>query len=142
MINYISENINFQINNQNEISLWLQRTAAVYQKKIGTINYIFCSDKIILNINNQYLNHNFYTDIITFDYSIETIISGDIYISIDTVKRNAQCYHTQFEDEFHRVIVHGLLHLTGQNDKTKIEQTQMTAKENAALEMLKNTQNE
>ena len=137
MINFTSENIDFHLDNQKEISLWLQCTASVYQKKIGTLNYVFCSDNIILNINNQYLNHNYCTDIITFDYSEKSIISGDIYISIETVKSNAEQYHTQFEDELHRVIVHGLLHLTGQNDKTENEKTQMTVKENMALELLK-----
>jgi rRNA maturation RNase YbeY len=136
MINYISENIDFQLNNQKEISLWLQRTAAVYKKKIGTLNYIFCSDEMILNINNQYLNHNYFTDIITFDYCTQAIVSGDIYISIETVLSNAQKYKTQFDNELYRVIIHGLLHLTGQNDKTEYDQKEMTRKENAALEML------
>jgi len=137
MIKYICEDIDFQLDNQKEISLWLQRTAAIYQKKIGIINYIFCSDKFILNINNQYLKHNYFTDIITFDNSEKSIISGDIFIDIEMVQSNSVKYHTHFEDELHRVIVHGLLHLTGQNDKTETEKVQMTDKENAALEMLK-----
>ncbi|MDR2823877.1 MAG: rRNA maturation RNase YbeY [Prevotellaceae bacterium] len=136
MITFISENIDFQLDNEKEVSLWLQRVAAEYGKKIGRLNYVFCSDEKILNVNNQYLNHDYFTDIITFDYSAQNIISGDIYISIDTVKSNTEKYNTLFINELHRVIVHGLLHLTGQNDQAETEQTEMTGKENEALGML------
>jgi len=133
MINFISENIDFQLDNKEKISLWLQKTAAECGKKIGTLNYIFCSDKIIVNINNKYLNHNYLTDIITFDYSTKNVISGDIYIGIETVRSNAKEYNTQFDNELHRVIIHGLLHLTGQNDKTELDKQEMTRKENSAI---------
>ncbi|MCL1867547.1 MAG: rRNA maturation RNase YbeY [Paludibacter sp.] len=136
MINFISENIDFKLDNQKKVSLWLQRTADFYGKKIGTLNYVFCNDEMILNINNQYLNHNYFTDIITFDYTAGATVAGDIYISIETVLSNAQKYKTQFANELHRVIVHGLLHLTGQNDKTELAQKEMTRKENSALETL------
>ncbi|MDR1653789.1 MAG: rRNA maturation RNase YbeY [Prevotellaceae bacterium] len=139
MINFTAEDIDFQLDNQKQIALWLQRTAAEYGKKIGTVNYIFCSDKLILSINNQYLKHNYFTDIITFDYSARASVSGDIYISIETVKSNSEKYNTLFINELDRVIIHGLLHLTGQNDKTESEQTEMTRKEDRALERLNRT---
>lgn len=137
MINFISENIDFNLSNKKEILLWLHRTAAIYGKKIGTLNYIFCSNEMILNINNKFLNHNYFTDIITFDYSTATSISGDIFICIETVTDNAKEYNTLFIDELHRVIVHGLLHITGQNDQTEIDRNEMRCKENMALAMLK-----
>lgn len=91
----------------------------------GEINYIFCSDDLILEVNNQYLNHDYYTDIITFDYTDLKTINSDIYISIDRVKDNAKVFREKYLTEFYRVLIHGILHLTGQNDKTKKQAEEM-----------------
>ena len=115
---------------------WLQSVAAGYRKKTGRINYIFCSDEGILEVNRQFLQHDYYTDIITFDYSVADIVSGDIFISVDTVRSNAEERNLAYEEELHRVVVHGMLHLTGQNDKLPDDRAQMTCKENKALCLL------
>ncbi|HEY5507864.1 MAG TPA: rRNA maturation RNase YbeY, partial [Paludibacter sp.] len=113
---------------------WIKETAAEYGKKAGDIAYIFCSDERILEVNKQYLQHDYYTDIITFDYSEGQIISGDIFISIDTVKTNAEEFGVSFEQELNRIIIHGILHLCGQDDKTPELRLEMTCKENLAIE--------
>ena len=118
------------------ISSWIKSTAGLYNKKTGDISYIFCSDEYIIDVNRNYLNHDYYTDIITFDYSEGNTISGDLFISLDTVKSNAELYHQQFEKELFRVIIHGILHLCGQNDKTDKQQAEMTEKEDLALREL------
>ena len=118
------------------ISLWLQEVAAGYNKQIGHLNYIFCNDERILEVNRQFLGHDYYTDIITFDYSCFPVISGDIFISLDTVRSNAGQENVSFDEELHRILVHGLLHLTGQGDKTPDTKAEMTAKENEALAKL------
>jgi len=107
------------------------------EKEIGELNYIFCSDEFLLNINKEYLDHDYYTDIITFDYSEERA-SGDIYISLDRVFENSQSYDTTTDKEICRVIAHGLLHLIGYKDKTDEEQELMTAKEDAYLSLFPN----
>lgn len=119
-----------------KIFRWINKVVAQYQKKTGAVTYIFCSDNRILEINNQYLGHDYYTDIITFDYSENNKISGDIFISIDTVRSNAEKYRTNFDDELNRVIIHGILHLCGQKDKTESEAQEMRSKENNALSLL------
>ncbi len=119
------------------VSKWIQDVAASYERKVGDISYIFCSDEKILEINNQYLQHDYYTDIITFDYSDGDIISGDIFISLDTVKSNAEEFETNYIDELHRIIIHGVLHLCGINDKAPGEREHMTECENNALDRLK-----
>jgi probable rRNA maturation factor len=134
MIQYISEGVNppdLQIQKTNR---WIKETAAEYGKKTGNIAYIFCSDERILEVNKQYLQHDYYTDIITFDYSEGPIISGDIFISIDTVKTNAEEFGVSFEQELNRIIIHGILHLCGQDDKTPELRLEMTRKENLAIE--------
>ena len=118
---------------QKEVSRWIKNTAVFYGKRAGNIVYIFCTDECILKINNEFLQHNYYTDIITFDYSEENIISGELFISLDTVKTNAKKFSESFEKELLRVIIHGILHLCGQNDQTPEEQAEMTQKENRAL---------
>lgn len=115
------------------ISGWIQYVAAHYGKRIGNIHYIFCSDERILEVNRQYLRHDYYTDVITFDYSEGDILSGDIFISIDTVASNAEQQQTTFEQELLRIIIHGVLHLTGQEDKTPEAHKEMTQKEEYAL---------
>jgi probable rRNA maturation factor len=133
MIQFIAENTPMPEIRKSEINQWVKRTAAKYEFKTGDIAFIFCNDEKILEINRQYLQHDYYTDIITFDYSTTGIISGDIFISIDTVKSNAEKFKTAFHDELHRIIIHGVLHLCGQDDKTEENRAIMTEKENDAL---------
>jgi rRNA maturation RNase YbeY len=133
MIQYIAENIKLPTLEKQRINRWIKETATGYGKKTGDIAYIFCSDERILEINKQYLQHDYYTDIITFDYSEDNIISGDIFISIDTVKSNSLDFGSDFETELLRVIIHGILHLCGQDDKSPELRMEMTRKENEAL---------
>ncbi|NDV47222.1 rRNA maturation RNase YbeY [Paludibacter sp. 221] len=136
MITYYYEDIEPLDIQEKNVSGWIKSTAAVYGKKIGEISYIFCSDERILEVNKQYLDHDYYTDIITFDYTQGNILGGDIFVSVDTVKSNAGKFGQSFGKELHRVIIHGILHLCGQTDKTPEEQQQMTAKENLALDAI------
>jgi len=112
---------------------WIRRTAASEGRKTGDISVVFCSDEALLAINRQYLQHDYLTDIITFDYSEDETISGDLMISIDTVRSNAELYGVSFRDELMRVIIHGILHLCGYGDKTPEEEKQMRALENKYL---------
>lgn len=112
---------------------WVCRVAQTHGKMIGEINYIFCNDEEILDINRQYLQHDYYTDIITFDYGRDNIISGDLYISLDTIRTNAEQFAKDPEEEFFRVLIHGVLHLVGINDKGPGEREIMEAAEDAAL---------
>lgn len=134
MIQYIPEGVKLPALEKQKLNRWIKDIAAEYKKKTGDIAFIFCNDEKILEINNQYLQHNYYTDIITFDYSEGQIISGDIFISIDTVKSNAEEFKVSFDNELHRILIHGILHLCGQDDKTPELRTEMTAKENRALQ--------
>jgi rRNA maturation RNase YbeY len=118
------------------ISCWVKHIIAFYEKRTGDINYIFCSDDEILRINKQYLNHDYYTDIITFDYTENDIISGDLFISLDTVKSNAEELGTDYQEELHRVMIHGILHLCGFKDKTTEEGKLMRKREDEALLLL------
>lgn len=120
-----------------ETTSWIRQVAASYGKKVGEIGYLFVNDEKILEVNNQFLGHDYYTDIITFDYCEGKTISGDIYISVDTVFTNADKYGRPYDEELHRVIIHGILHLCGINDKGPGEREIMEAAENKALEMLK-----
>lgn len=122
--------------NQEKLCLWLQKVSEKENKDIGEINYIFCSDKYILEVNKQYLNHDYFTDIISFDYSEGNTISGDLFISLDTIKDNADYYKVDYDDELKRVIIHGVLHLLKYNDKTDAEQDVMTKMENESLVLL------
>ena len=115
---------------------WIESVAKLYNKEVGEISFLFCNDEKILEVNQQYLNHDFYTDIITFDYSEENMISGDIIISLQTVESNSQMYNTGFLEELHRVIIHGILHLSGLNDSTEEEEKVMRDAENSALKIL------
>ncbi len=127
-----------------DTSAWIKAVAASYGKRVGSIAYIFCNDDKILEVNRQYLQHDYYTDIITFDYCDDErlmgkkdTISGDLFISLDTVRSNAAQQGTAYEEELHRVIIHGILHLCGINDKGPGEREVMEAAENKALAMLK-----
>ncbi len=115
---------------------WIRSVAADYGFTVGDITYIFCGDAKILAVNREFLQHDYYTDVITFDYSTRDRLSGDIFISLDTVRSNAAQAGTTFEQELHRILIHGILHLTGQGDKTPETKVQMTAKEDAALAKL------
>ena len=112
---------------------WIKTVIKNLNKKLGDITYIFCSDAEILRINQSFLNHDYYTDIITFDYTEGDKLSGDLFISLETVQSNAIKFKTEFNEELRRVMIHGVLHLCGYNDKTSEEQKVMRAKENEAL---------
>ena len=139
LIQFFAEEIDFELANQSQISEWLVNIATTHDAEIETINYIFCSDEYLLSINQQYLDHDYYTDIITFDNSVEgSPILSDIFISIDRVKDNADQQGSSFDNELHRVLAHGLLHLLGFKDKTEDDQILMRQKEDACLSLLKN----
>lgn len=112
---------------------WLRRVVASHGRRLGEVNYVFCNDEEILEVNRRYLQHDYYTDIITFDYSGGNVLSGDLYISLDTVRSNAELFGRTYDEELHRVLVHGVLHLVGINDKGPGEREIMEAAENAAL---------
>lgn len=135
-VSYQSEGIKQPNIKKRETTAWIKAVATSHGKKVGDVAYLFCSDEKILEINNQYLQHDYYTDIITFDYSEGDTISGDIFISVDTVKSNSEKYNTHYEDEIRRIIIHGILHLCGINDKSEEERQNMTDCENKALAML------
>lgn len=137
MINYYSKN-NFLLKNKRKRRKWIINTIKEENFNVGEINYIFCSDEQLLEINNHYLNHDFYTDIITFDYKEESIISGDIFISTDRVKENSYVNKENFEDELNRVMIHGILHIIGYNDKYDNEIKIMRKKENHYISEFKN----
>ena len=120
-----------------ETSVWIESVAATYDRRIGEIGYMFVDDEKILEINREYLGHDYYTDIITFDYDERDVLNGDIVISVDTVRSNAEQFGKSFDDELHRVIIHGLLHLCGINDKGPGERELMEAAEDRALTLLK-----
>ncbi len=137
MIQYIAENVKMPALQKQRINRWIKEIADGYGKKTGDIAYVFCDDQKILEVNNQYLEHDYYTDIITFDYTAGNTISGDIFISLDTVKSNADEYGADFETELHRILIHGILHLCGNDDKSPELRADMTNKENKALGQLK-----
>lgn len=136
MITYHSEDIPMPSIKKREITEWVKNVATSYGKKVGEIAYIFCSDEKILEVNRQYLEHDYYTDIITFDYTEGNRISGDLFISLDTVRTNAEQYNQSYERELHRVIIHGILHLCGINDKGPGEREVMEDAENKALALI------
>ena len=136
MISYQTENTKMPALRRRDTTAWLRRVAATYGKRIGELAYIFCDDETILEVNRQYLQHDYYTDIITFDYTEDDVIGGDLFISLDTVRSNSEQLGVPYEQELHRVIVHGVLHLCGLNDKGPGEREQMEAAENRALALL------
>lgn len=139
MITYNSENIAFPKIKRRETTAWVKRVAAAHGKKVGEIGYLFCNDEKILEVNREFLQHDYYTDIITFDYCEDNVLNGDLVISLDTVRTNAEQQHTTYEEELHRVIIHGILHLCGINDKGPGERELMEAEENKALALRKTT---
>ena len=137
MISYFFQDIDFKFNNRRLNNQWLRMVAESEIRRIGDVNIIFCSDNYILDVNLKYLQHDYFTDIITFDYCEKNILSGDLFISIDSVRENAVLYNSGFDEELHRVIVHGILHLIGYDDHTDDEQKLMRKKENYYLDMRK-----
>jgi rRNA maturation RNase YbeY len=119
-----------------DVNAWIKAVVKSYQKKIGNISYIFCSDEEILRVNKDYLTHDYYTDIITFDYSEGNVISGDLFISLETVYSNSKKYCTEESEELYRVMIHGILHLCGFKDKEPKDAMIMRANENAALKLI------
>ena len=117
MISYQSDGVKMPEFNHRSTTAWIKAVAATYGRRVGEIGYMFVSDEKILEVNNQYLDHDYYTDIITFDYDEGDVINGDIVISLDTVRSNAEQFGKAYDDELHRVIIHGILHLCGINDK-------------------------
>ena len=136
-ITYQTEGIKMPDIKKRETTEWIKAVPATYEKRIGEIAYIFCSDEKILEVNRQYLQHDYYTDIITFDYCEGNRLSGDLFISLETVKTNSEQFNTPYEEELHRTIIHGILHLCGINDKGPGEREIMEAAENKALAMRK-----
>jgi rRNA maturation RNase YbeY len=133
MITFQADNIPMPPLSFPQVERWIRAVAAQYGYSVGELNYIFCDDEKILAVNREFLQHDYYTDVITFDYTTRTRVNGDIYISVDTVATNAENVGAAFLHELHRIIIHGLLHLTGQADKTPETKAQMTAKEEDAL---------
>lgn len=135
-IQFVNKKTRFNLKEQERIASWVERVVLMYHKFPGDIQYIFCDDTFLAEMNQQYLQHDTLTDIITFNYNSGHYISGDIFISIDRIKENAATYKTTIEDELHRVMIHGILHLCGLNDKTAKDKKLMQEKENEALEIL------
>ena len=136
MIHFSTDQVEMPALNQTKIQRWIRAVAADYGFSVGDIHYIFCSDEKQLEVNRTFLQHDYYTDVITFDYSTEDVINGDIFISLDTVRSNAEEVGADFKEELMRIIIHGVLHLTGQADKTPETKAEMTRKENLALAKL------
>ena len=136
-VTYQTEGIKMPDIKKRETTEWIKAVAATYEKRIGEIAYIFCSDEKILEVNRQYLQHDYYTDIITFDYCEGNRLSGDLFISLETVKTNSEQFNTPYEEELHRTIIHGILHHCGINDKGPGEREIMEAAENKALAIRK-----
>ena len=135
MITYNSEGVRMPKIKKRDTSAWIKAVAASYGRKVGEIGYLFVDDEKILEVNREYLGHDYYTDVITFDYDEDDTVSGDIVISLDTVRSNAQLFGKTYEEELYRVIIHGILHLCGINDKGPGEREIMEAAENKALAM-------
>ena len=127
----------FKLKQVTQLKKWIEHTITAEKKRLGQLTYFFCDDAYLLGLNQKFLNHDTLTDIITFDYSSEKNMNGDIFISIERVKENAVKYAPTFEDELHRVMIHGVLHLLGYRDKTIAQKTEMTEKENFYLAIYK-----
>ena len=137
MITYSAEGVKMPKFKKREISRWIKAVAATYGRKVGEIGYMFVDDEKILEVNNEYLGHDYYTDIITFDYDEGDVLNGNLVISLDRVRTNAELFKKSYDDELNRVIIHGILHLCGINDKGPGEREIMEENENKALALLK-----
>lgn len=140
MITYNVEGVRMPAIKKRATNAWIKAVAASYGRRVGEVGYMFVDDEKILEVNNEYLGHNFYTDVITFDYDEDDVINGDIVISLDTVRSNAELFGKTYDDELHRVIIHGILHLCGIDDKGPGERELMEAAENRALALLSDMQ--
>lgn len=141
MINFFSEDTDYQLDNSENVITWIEKVSSIYSSDIQLLNYVFCSDDHLLNINKEHLNHDYYTDIITFDMrdADGQPLEADIFISVDRVRDNAKTLGVSFQKELNRVIVHGLLHLIGYGDKTEHEAQEMRAQEDKCLSLLSQT---
>ena len=135
MITYNAEGVKMPKIKKRETTAWIKAVAAQHGRKVGEIGYMFVDDEKILEVNREYLGHDYYTDVITFDYDEDNVVSGDIVISLDTVRSNAELFGKSYDEEFYRVLIHGILHLCGINDKGPGEREVMEAAENKALAM-------
>ena len=135
MITYNTENVKMPAIRRRDVSRWVRQVAASYGRRVGEIGYLFCDDEKILEVNREYLSHDYYAATITFDYTDGDVINGDLVISLDTVRSNAELFGKAYDDELMRVIIHGILHLCGINDKGPGERELMEAAENKALAM-------
>jgi rRNA maturation RNase YbeY len=135
-ISYYAENISFRLKNKKIISDWIKKVILLEKRKLQSVSFVFCNDEYLLKLNQIYLKHQTLTDIITFDYNEDNNIAGDIFISIERVKENAKVFNNSFNAELHRVMIHGILHLLGYNDKEASEKLAMRAKENKCLLIL------
>ena len=135
MITYNTDGVKMPKIKRKDTTAWIKAVAQTYGRKVGEVGYMFLNDEKILEINNAPLGHDYYTDVITFDYDEGDVVNGDIVISLDTVRTNAEMFGKAYEDELYRVIIHGILHLCGLNDKGPGEREIMEKAENKALEM-------
>ena len=135
MITYTAENVRMPKIRRRDTTAWIRRVAAAHGRTVGEVGYLFCDDEKILQVNREYLGHDYYTDIITFDYCEGTTLNGDLVISLDTVRSNAQLFGKPYDEELQRVIIHGILHLCGINDKGPGEREIMEAEEDSALSL-------
>src|SRR5262245_49786005 len=135
LINFFQEGIRFKLSHPRKTSRWIKSVVQLEKHEAGGVNFIFCSDPYLRKINVEYLAHNTFTDVVTFDYSEDSQIQGDIFISIDRVRENAQKFEVELEEELHRVMVHGVLHLLGYTDKSKAAKALMRKKEDAYLSL-------
>lgn len=136
MVSFFSEDIDFKVVNPLKTKKWIKNASISEGYKLSQLNYVFCSDEYLLEINKEYLDHDYFTDIITFDNSEEDKqLEGDIYISVDRVRENAATFHTDFDTEMRRVLIHGLLHLAGHEDSSEALKTAMRAKEDEYLRL-------
>ena len=135
MISYNAEGVRMPKLRKRDTSAWIKAVAADYGRTVGEVGYMFVDDEKILEVNREYLGHDYYTDVITFDYDEDNVVSGDIVISLDTVRSNAELFGKSYDEGFYRVLIHGILHLCGINDKGPGEREVMEAAENKALAM-------
>ena len=135
MITYTTENVRMPKIRRRDTTAWIRRVAAAHGRTVGEVGYLFCDDEKILQVNREFLGHDYYTDIITFDYCEGTTLNGDLVISLDTVRSNAQLFGKPYDEELQRVIIHGILHLCGINDKGPGEREIMEAEEDRALSL-------
>ena len=136
-IYFSTENIDFSLSDEAKVKRWITEVVKSQGKKVGNVGYLFCDDAYLIEINRTYLNHDTYTDIITFDYVEGNVVSGDIMISVERVRENANLFNTSFEQELYRVIIHGILHLLGQADKSEEDAAEMRRKEESTLDLWK-----